>query len=159
MINPLENDSRNYTLGTIIPIKNLTQCSDALMGVVVTGVNRELASHGLTPMDFAMVRLFLSCGEWTATELSQTLPVEVSAISRMVTKLVDSGLISRRRSRRDRRVVYLRLTEAGVALGDELERGVRTYEARLTEQICDQDLDTFYSVVSKILSNYETMLE
>ena len=159
MKNSPENDGRNNFLSTDIPIVNLTQSADVLMGVVGRGVNRELAAHGLTPLDFAMLRHFLTRREWTATELSQTLPVEVSAISRMVTKLVNMGLITRRRSRRDRRVVFLRLTEVGTTLGSELKRRVGAYEDRLTEEICDQELDAFFSVVGKILSNYKSLAD
>ena len=155
MDNSQRNENPNHVPGTEVLICNLTQSADALMGAVVRGVNRELASHGLTPMDFAMIRHFLTHSEWTATELARMLPVEVSAISRMVTKLVNMGLITRRRSRSDRRVVFLRLTEEGVELGNELERRVGAYEGRLTEEVCEQDLDAFYSVVGKILSNYE----
>ena len=64
--------------------------------------------------------MFLTDLEWTATELAQMLSADASSISRVVSKLVERGLLSRRRPREDRRKVLLKLTEEGVALGLEL---------------------------------------
>ena len=71
------------------------------------------ASYGLIPLDFALLRLFLEREEWTATQLAEALPVNVSRVSRVVTKMVGMGLMRRRRRRNDRRVVMLALTEEG----------------------------------------------
>lgn len=49
----------------------------------------------------------------TVTRLSQSLSVHVSTASTLLDKLDKAGLVERLRSARDRRVVQLRLTEAG----------------------------------------------
>ena len=104
-------------------------------------------------MEFALIRLFLTDEEWTATELSQVLPVEVSAISRMVKKLVERGLLSRRRPKNDRRIVLLRLTQEGIELGLELHKRVHEYETRLTAGIDEEEIDALQSIVRRILIN------
>lgn len=139
------------------PMHGLVQYVEALLEAVAKGVNREIEAHGLTRIDFEMLNRFWTNEEWTATELAKILPVEVSAISRIVTKLVDLGLISRRRSRRDRRVVFLRLTDAGRALIDDLRRSVLAYEETLTEGISEPEVETFYSVIDRILANYDSI--
>ncbi len=148
-----ENSDDNQLSGAQMPLHSLGQCAAALLNAVAKGVNRELASHGLTSMEFAMVRLFLTDKEWTATELAQVLPVEVSAISRMVSKLVDRGLLSRRRPRNDRRVVLLRLTDQGREVGMELHESVHAYEDRLIDGIDPIELETLHSVIGKIMAN------
>ena len=153
MTNVRDNSDDNQPGGAQMPLHSLGQCAAALLNAVAKGVNRELASHGLTSMEFAMIRLFLTDKEWTATELAQVLPVEVSAISRMVSKLVDRGLLSRRRPRSDRRVVLLRLTDRGREVGLELHESVHAYEDRLIEGIHPQELETFHSVIGKIMAN------
>ena len=136
-----------------LPLHSLGQHATALLNAVAKGVDRKIGSHGITPMDFAAIRLFLVDKEWTATELAQVLPVEVPAISRMVSKLVDRGLLFRRRQSTDRRVVILKLTEEGQRLGLELHQSVHSYEEKLTEGINEGDMDTFRSVIQVILSN------
>lgn len=134
-------------------IHNLEQNAKALLDAVSKGVDRVITVHGLTRLDFALIRLFLSEHEWTTTDLARVLPVEVSAISRMVKKLVSRGLLFRRRSRRDRRIVFLKLTEAGAALGIELQSSMQAYEESLTVGIGKEELDTFVAVIRKILAN------
>ena len=55
----------------------------------------------------------------------QILPVKAPRISHVVTKLVDRGLMSRRR----RRVVMLALIEEGKTLTLELHRRVQAHDA------------------------------
>ena len=63
------------------------------------------------PLGFALLRLFLEKEDWTTTQLTEVLPVNVSRVSRrVVTKVVGMGLIRRRSYRR---VVMLALTEGG----------------------------------------------
>ena len=83
-------------------------------------MDREAAACDLTTKEFAAVRLFLTDLEWTATELAQMLSVDASSMSRVVNSLVDRGVLRRQRPREDRRLVFLKLTEEGVALGLEL---------------------------------------
>ena len=157
MVDSVETSEDCKESSAATTLHSLTHCVESLLGAISEGVNRELQFRSLTPMDFAMLNQFSASGEWTATELARVLPVEVSAISRMVAKMVDNGLMSRRRSRRDRRVVFLKLTDAGNALADEIQRSVLAYEDRLTEGICELEIETFYSVISKILSNYDSL--
>ena len=152
-----EKPDTSYSNDAQMPFHSLGQCADALLNAVAKGVEREVEPYGLTSREFSMMRLFLTDEEWTATELAKVLPVEVSAISRMVSKLVDKGLLSRRRPRLDRRIVLLKLTEEGYAIGLDIHRKVRAYEDLLTAGIEKEEMDAFQSVITKVVSNSSTM--
>lgn len=141
------------------PLHNFGQYATALLNVVAKGVDAETKAHNLKPLDFALLRLFLTDDEWTPTELARVLPVEVSAISRLVTKLVDRGLLYRRRPRTDRRIVLLKLTEEGTALALEMHRRVQAYEESLVQDIPEDEIENFLSTIRKILDNYNDMTE
>ena len=115
------------------------------------------ASFGLIPLDFALLRLFLEREEWTTTQLAEALPVNVSRVSRVVTKMVGMGLMRRRRRRSDRRVVMLALTEEGTAMTQELHQRVMAYDARLSEGIEEEEMAAFVSVTSKVMANYTAL--
>ena len=118
----------------------------------------ELAeSNGLMPLDFALLRLFLEREEWTTTQMAEALPVTLSLVSRVVTKMVGMGLMRRRRRRSDRRVVMLALTEEGKALTLELHRSVQAYNARLSEGVSEEELAVFASVLSKVMANHTAL--
>ena len=78
----------------------------------------------------------------------------MSRISAVVTKMVDRGLMRRRRLRDDRRVVMLSLTEEGKALTLELHQRVQAYDARLCEGVSEAEMAAFVSVTSKVMANH-----
>ena len=137
------------------------------LGERVTGLANAVArsmaelaeSNGLMPLDFALLRLFLEREEWTTTQMAEALPVTLSLVSRVVTKMVGMGLMRRRRLRSDRRIVMLALTEEGKALTLELHRSVQAYDARLSEGVSEEEMAVFTSVTSKVMANYASLAQ
>ena len=136
------------------PLDGLEQYATSLAKSVTRGLDRETAAYDLTPTEFAAVRLFHVEQEWATTELTQILSVNASAVSRVVNSLVNRGVLSRRRPREDRRMVYLKLTEEGVALGFELKERVHFYEQRLTRGISPEDMETCLATIKRIVANH-----
>ena len=150
-----ENRSRRTHSHRIeTPLHSVGQHADALVNAVTKGVDREEEAYDLTPTEFAAVRLFLIDLEWTATELSEMLSVDASSMSRAVSRLVDRGVLRRRRPREDRRLVFLKLTEEGVALGLELHEKAHSYEERFTHGISPEDLEVFLATIKRIVANH-----
>ena len=141
------------------PLHSVGQYAAALVNAVTRGVEREAVAYDLTPTEFAAVRLFLIDLEWTVTELAQMLSVDASSMSRVVNNLVERGLLSRRRPREDRRLVFLKLTEEGVALGLELHERAHSHEERLTRGISPEDLEAFLATIRRIVANHAAMEE
>ena len=133
---------------------DLGACVAGLVNAVARGMSQIVAPHGLTHIDFALLRLFLGVEEWTVSQLAQTLPLAPSGISRSVTKLVAKGLIRRRRLLNDRRVVMLTLTDKGLALTQELHRRVQAYDSTLGEGIGEEEMAVFAYVSSRVMANY-----
>ena len=140
-----------------MPSTGLGEYVTGQVNAVARSMAELSASYGLIPLDFALLRLFLEREEWTATQLAEALPVNVSRVSRVVKKMVGMGLMRRRRRRSDRRVVMLALTEEGKALTLELHRSVQAYDARLSEGVSEEELAVFASVLSKVMANYTAL--
>ena len=136
---------------------DLGTCVTWLVNAVARGMARIAAAHGLTHIDFALLRLFLAVDEWTATQLAETLPLAPPGISRSVTKLVDKGLVQRRRLLSDRRVVMLTLTDEGLALTQELHQQVQAYDSMLCEGVSEEEMAVFVSISSRVMANYSTL--
>ncbi len=140
-----------------MPLHSLGQHGAALANAVSQFMRRELAPHGLNNLDFTLIRLFLTDEEWTASELAQIMPLDNPAISRVVSKLVDKGILARRRPREDRRFVLLKLTEFGVALGLELHEKLHSYEAKLVEGVAEEEIEALRSTIKKVLQNHNAL--
>ena len=154
MVEPTEEQPQG---GPAPPPLDLGKCVTGLANAVARGMEEQVAPYNLIPLEFAILRAFLDREEWTTTQLAKALPVTLSRISRIVTKLVDRDLLRRRRQRSDRRVVALALTEEGKALTLELHRRVQAYDARLSVGVHEEELAVFASVLSKVMTNYTAL--
>jgi DNA-binding MarR family transcriptional regulator len=114
----------------------------------------ELDPHGLTPLEFNLLRTCMEREECTATELAEELPVDASRISRIVTVLVDKDLLVRRRLRSDRRMVMLRLSDEGKELTSMLLERIQAYDAKLTQNISPEEMKVFAEAAAKIIANH-----
>ena len=129
------------------------------LGLAVTrGISEILAPYGLFPVDFSLLRACRRMdGECTATQLAEVVPTDPSRISRIVNKLVELGLLSRRRLQDDRRMVMLRLTDEGRELTSQLHGRTQAYYAALMEGIAAEDLRVFASTSARIAENYHRL--
>ena len=125
-----------------------------LGNTLIRGVSLLVSPYDLSPMEFALMRVFIQQEVWTSSELAGVLPVKRARISRMVTKLVNRGLMSRRRPRADRRVVMLTLTDEGGALALALHHQVKLLEDRLTQGIDQEEMSSFLSTAWRISANF-----
>ena len=158
------SETKNSSQGTHthrarMPLHSIGQHAKALINSVSKGVGREAAAYNLTPTEFAVIRLLLIDQEWAPTELAQTLSVDASTMSRAVSKLVDRGVLRRRRPCKNRRMVLLKLTEDGVALGLELHERALAYEERLSQGIRADDLEICLATIKRILANHASREE
>jgi len=78
-------------------------------------VELRMARHDLTDAQWRPLWLLKSGRATTAIELAREACVDAGAVTRMIDRLEDKGLIERARSETDRRVVHLLLTPAGEA--------------------------------------------
>ena len=91
-------------------------------------------------------------GPMSLTELSRTTGVTTSTLSRQVGRLVDQGLVSRRRSTKDSRAVRVRLRRDGEALFDSLWPTVARLEALVTGPFDADELAQLKSALQTIES-------
>lgn len=84
-----------------------------LMTMMRREVEARMAEHGLTDAQWKPLWMLKAGRASTAIELAREMDVDAGAVTRMVDRLEAKGLIERVRSEEDRRVVHLRLTDAG----------------------------------------------
>ena len=105
--------ARNYKLEDSVGylLRMLTQ-------QVSREVEKRMAAHGLTDAQWKPL-LFIRQGRGaTAADLSRSTCIDTGAVTRMLDRIEDKGLVRRVRSEHDRRIVNLELTEDGHHLAD-----------------------------------------
>lgn len=137
----------------------LERCVADLVNAVDKGVANEVTPYGLIPSEFNLLRACVDDGPCTATQLAEVLPVDASRISRMVTRLVNLGLLRRQRLRRDRRVVLLHLTDKGNDLTSRVNERVQVHVGQLLQGVSQDQMRAFVRLTAKITANYEALRE
>ena len=103
---------------------------------------------------FVELRVLAICrdiGPCTATDIGHAAPVEASSVSRIVHRLYQQGLVSRRRSRDDRRVVWLRATRDGYALLNTAEQRIQGLTQELAGHLDSANMEALASAVAQLL--------
>ncbi|MGF9695485.1 MULTISPECIES: MarR family winged helix-turn-helix transcriptional regulator [Paenibacillus] len=86
---------------------------------------RERVGQTMTMDQFCALRLIEEKPSCTPSDLAELLCVGKSSITALVNKLVDRDLVDRAGDERDRRVVYLTLTDTGRQEYRETEREIQ----------------------------------
>ncbi len=112
-----------------------------------------LRPSGLTPAQYRVLVVLVERGPLTATALGRHITLEQSLISRTVQRLYEQGLLSRMRSRTDRRNVSLSATATGAELIGELQQPLQELQERLTRGIPPERLQDVTQIVDAMIVN------
>jgi DNA-binding MarR family transcriptional regulator len=111
----VQDDGRNsYYLSDELSITvwMFSQCTNTHVKAFTKALAK--AGTGITTQQWTTLWLLLSSpGSMSLTEIAKFLPIEIHSVSALVEKLEKRGLIKRIRSKNDRRVVNIYLTEDG----------------------------------------------
>lgn len=82
---------------------------------LLSGLDAELGPFGLNGMQFAVLKYLAEGAAETAADLCRFMQYDTGAMTRILDRLEQKGLVRRERCREDRRVVFLRVAPAGRA--------------------------------------------
>ena len=120
-------------------------------------LDRRLAAmlipYNLTPAEFRILTVLVERGSTNAAEISELTPIDPSFISRMVQRLAEKRLLSRRRSRADRRTVSLRPTKSGRALLAQLQEPIQQLEQEFVRGLSQPDQRRVVVSIDTMTSN------
>ncbi|MCX6007984.1 MAG: MarR family transcriptional regulator, partial [Chloroflexi bacterium] len=122
---------------------------------------RAVAQSGthITVMQWITLSLLLSSpGSMSLTEIAKFLPIEIHSVSALVEKLETRGLIKRIRSKNDRRVVNIYLTEAGFIVLKKIIPYTHTFTMTATGSLSKTQLIALGKIMRIIRDNDLKML-
>jgi DNA-binding MarR family transcriptional regulator len=89
-------------------------------------------------------------GEMTMSELASELGAPLSTMTSLAQRLVRKGLIARRQSDKDQRIILVELSEKGLQLVSQVRSTIEGAFARVQASLSDEELKQFLSLAIKI---------
>jgi len=112
----------------------------------------NVGGSDLTPRQFAVLRAVLESEEPSQTTLVEKTGIDRSTLADIVRRLVDRGLLQRRRTRRDARMYAVRLTSSGQQALKGAEPAARKTDEKLMSALSAQERDSFLKLLSRIVT-------
>ena len=96
--------------------------------------------HGISPQQYNILRILRGAkGRMNMQSVKQRMIDRSPNATRLTDKLIAKGLVERERCDEDRRVVYVRISEKGLALLQEIDRRNRKTLQAMVENLSDDD--------------------
>jgi DNA-binding MarR family transcriptional regulator len=112
--------------------------------------------NDLTNDQHYILRYIHQASVCTSSELADAFEVNKSAITAIINRMVDRGLILRTRDENDRRVIYLTLTDKGRELFEQTQEKIRLLVESIITQFEETEIKNFidtYEKLARILIN------
>ncbi|MFD2444567.1 MarR family winged helix-turn-helix transcriptional regulator [Bacillus sp. CGMCC 1.16607] len=111
---------------------------------------KEQIGSDLTNDQHFTLRYMNQVGTCTSSELAEVFDVQKSAITAIIQRLWEKGLIQRTRDEKDRRVVYLTLTDKGNELYLKSEQRIHHLVESLITKFDQSEIKQFIETFEKL---------
>lgn len=132
-------------------IINIRFTSNFLGNVQQNSMNQ----YDLTMPQFNILRILRGAGDAINVNTVKDRMIEKSPnTTRLMDKLIDKGLIERIRCEKDRRVVYVKISENGLAILSEIDKNI-DINLLINAGLTDEEANTLSELLDKSRSTYE----
>ena len=111
--------------------------------------------YDLTMPQFNILRILRGSGDAINVNTVKDRMIEKSPnTTRLMDKLIDKGLIERIRCEKDRRVVYVKISENGLAILSEIDKNIDV-NTLINAGLTDEEANTLSDLLDKTRTLYE----
>lgn len=125
----------------------------------VTRFESDLAQHGLSIVMWRVLAALSTNGKQRQIDVAATTSIDVSTMSRLITRLMRIDLVTRARSDTNNREVSVELTPKGRALVNRLIPRARELEAEAVAGLSGSDLAITRQTLSRMYDNMVGAIE
>jgi MarR family transcriptional regulator, organic hydroperoxide resistance regulator len=115
-----------------------------------------LAAHGLSIVMWRVMAVLASHGSQRQIDLADLTSIEVSTLSRLVTRLIRKGLVTRTRSVNSNREVAVKLSAKGQSLVSHLIPIALDFEAAAIAGLSSKDIAVLKRCLRRMYGNMKT---
>ncbi len=135
----------------------LQECINFLLtnaqNTVFTYFKRELSCLDVTPIQYATLKCLWEEDGQMPSQLAETLNLDSSTVTGILSRLEDKSLIQRSFRMDDRRKVIVHLTDSGRSLEQPVNAIIERLNAEVTEGLSADDMAVFHHHLKVISDN------
>ena len=114
-------------------------------------VNDSLKPYGLSSQQFNILRILRGADNWVAmTDIKELMVEKAPNTTRLVDKLLDKGLLERKRSEEDRRVVYAHISKKGLELLAKIDANENPKDVVFMSNLSTEDAKLVSNILDKM---------
>jgi DNA-binding MarR family transcriptional regulator len=122
-------------------------------------VTRAVAEqYGLTGSQLLVLKMLEPRGQVSLSALSEEIRAKNSTVTGIVDRMERDGLVVRRRSGDDRRVVHIELTAKGKKLANDVKADPKHMFRALLEELPSRDAAELERIMTKLVGRARTLL-
>lgn len=129
--------------------------SRALGQQMLAHVGRE---YGLNIAEYRIMTVLANHKKPSIKDIAAHTDLDKAQVTRALANLAKRGLASQKIDTRDRRLREVRLTPAGSAMIDDLDRYVSARQKRLEQRLARSELDTLWHAMAALSDEIDQML-
>ena len=118
--------------------------------LLVGDLKKTLKNYPINATEFSVMEFLYSKGEKSIQEIRDRILLASGSATYVVDSLEKKGYITRNVSQKDKRVTYIRLTEEGMKLIDDIFPIHKKNTKRIFEKINDKELVILKEILKKI---------
>ena len=118
--------------------------------LLVDDLKKTLKNYPINATEFSVMEFLYSKGEKSIQEIRDRILLASGSATYVVDSLEKKGYITRNVSQKDKRVTYIRLTEEGMKLIDDIFPIHKKNTKRIFEKINDKELVILKETLKKI---------
>ena len=118
--------------------------------LLVDDLKKTLKNYPINATEFSVMEFLYSKGEKSIQEIRDRILLASGSATYVVDNLEKKGYITRNVSQKDKRVTYIRLTETGMKLIDDIFPAHKKNTKKIFEKINDKELVILKEILKKI---------
>ena len=118
--------------------------------LLVDDLKKTLKNYPINATEFSVMEFLYSKGEKSIQEIRDRILLASGSATYVVDSLEKKGYIMRNVSQKDKRVTYIRLTEEGMKLIDDIFPAHKKNTKKIFEKINDKELVILKEILKKI---------
>lgn len=113
----------------------------------------------LTPSELHIVECIGNKEQITSKEIGEELNITKGAVSQQIKNLIESKIVVKKVSEKDRRVSFLKLTEIGLSFYEEHQKIKLSFESLLSENLSHDEMIGFIKGVTLLNSSLQAQVK